>query len=224
MIKTRSAYTKQIKQLDGHVSVIGQAVVEDIKNTAKAIGEGSREAAQETVDGHDAFERLHRNVEDTCMTLMLLQQPMASDLRLVTASFRAISDLARIDEMAYETALLTEEIDLTVPKELADLLVSMANKAATMVRQAVVSFGNGDVTDAEKVFEEDDGLDSLYEKVRVKVIEYLKNGTESATAAPEFLSVAKYFERMGDHAQSVADWSIFRATGSYRGRTMGEND
>ncbi len=114
------------------------------------------------------------------MTLMLLQQPMASDLRLVTASFRAISDLARIDEMAYETALLTEEIDLTVPKELADLLVSMADKAATMVRQAVVSFGNGDVADAEKVFEEDDALDALYEQVRVKVIEYLKNGTESA--------------------------------------------
>lgn len=222
MVTTRSAYIKQIDQLDGHVSVIGQAVVEDIRNTALAIGEGNKAAAQEVVDGHDAFERLHRNVEDTCMSLMLLQQPMASDLRLVTASFRAISDLARIDEMAYETALLSMEVDLGTPKELADLLVAMANNAAKMVLQAVESFGSGDVFVAENVFVEDDTMDKLYEKVRKSVVDLLKAGEEPASVAPEILSVAKYYERMGDHAQSVSDWSIFRATGSYRGRTMGE--
>ena len=156
------------------------------------------------------------------MSLMLLQQPMASDLRLVTASFRAISDLARIDEMAYETALLSMEVDLGTPKELADLLVAMANNAAKMVLQAVESFSSGDVSVAENVFVEDDTMDRLYEKVRKSVVDLLKAGEEPASVAPEILSVAKYYERMGDHAQSVSDWSIFRATGSYRGRTMGE--
>ena len=176
MVTTRSAYIKQIDQLDGHVSVIGQAVVEDIRNTALAIGQGNKAAAQEVADGHDAFERLHRNVEDTCMSLMLLQQPMASDLRLVTASFRAISDLAR---------------------EVADLLVAMADNAAKMVLQAVESFGSGDVSVAENVFVEDDTMDRLYEKVRKSVVDLLKAGEEPASVAPEILSVAKYYERMG---------------------------
>ncbi len=222
MIRTRTAYTKQLNKLDGHVSAIGQAVLEDIRNTGLAIGEGSKEAAREVADGHGAFERLHRNVEDVCMSLMLLQQPMASDLRLVTASFRAISDLARIDAMAYQTALLSLDVDLGSSKEVADLLVAMANKAVIMVGEAVESFGNGDISRAEDVFVEDDIMDLLYNKVVAKVVELLKSGEEPAGVAPEVLSVAKYYERMGDHAQSVADWAIFRATGSYRGRSMGE--
>jgi phosphate transport system protein len=91
-----------------------------------------------------------------------------------------------------------------------------------MVLQAVESFGSGDVSVAENVFVEDDTMDKLYEKVRKSVVALLKAGEEPASVAPEILSVAKYYERMGDHAQSVSDWSIFRATGSYRGRTMGE--
>lgn len=224
MMKTRSAYTRQIRQLDGHVFVVGQSVVEDIRNTGRAIGGGNSQAADEVVDGHDAFERLHRSIEDTCMSLMLLQQPMAQDLRLVTAAFRAISDLARIDEMAYEIALLSGEVDLGSPSHVAAVLVSMSKKAATMVNQAVASFESGSVSDAEQVFAEDDALDELYGEVCAEVVRLLKTDGENAELAPEILSVAKYYERMGDHAQSVSDWSIFRATGRYRGRSMGERD
>lgn len=219
---TRSAYIKQINQLDSHVSVIGHAVIDDIRNTSLAIGEGKWEPAHVVIESHGAFERLHRSVEDSCMSLMLLQQPMASDLRLVTASFRAISDLARIDEMAYQTALLTEEVDLGKPQEVAELLVAMAEQAVIMVEDAVKAFGACDVEAAENVFVKDDTMDDLYEKTVGLVVQLLKTGEESASVAPEILSVAKYYERMGDHAQSVADWAIFRATGSYRGHAMGE--
>lgn len=222
MVTTRSAYIKQIDQLDGHVSVIGQAVVEDIRNTALAIGEGNKAAAQEVADGHDAFERLHRNVEDTCMSLMLLQQPMASDLRLVTASFRAISDLARIDEMAYEIALLAGEFDLTIDDGIARILGDMSQRAASMAEKATEAFRDSDVDVANSVFPMDDKVDDLFESVRSRVVEMLRSGSEPATIAPELLTVAKYYERMGDHAQGIADWAVFRATGEYRGRSMGE--
>lgn len=219
---TRSSYVKQISQLGGHVSVVGHAVIDDIRNTSCAIGEADAAAAREMFDGHDAFERLHRSVEDTCMRLMLLQQPMASDLRLVTAAFRAISDLARIDAMAYQIALLSAEVDLGTPPEVARLLVSMADQATIMVLEAVESFGDGDVARAERVFVQDDAMDDLYQQVVARVVDLLRSGEEPAGVAPEILSVAKYYERMGDHAQSVADWAIFRATGSYQGRAMGE--
>lgn len=224
MVTSRSAYTKQIEKLDGHVGVVGRGVVEDIRNTAVAIGEKDAAAAREVVEGHSTFKSLSRNVEDSCMSLMLLQQPVASDMRLVTGSFRLISDLTRIDEMAYEIALLTEEVDFSKPAEIRLKLVEMADKAATMVQQAVEAFAHSDVKKAESVFVEDDAVDRLYESVREEVVRLLKAGDEPASVAPEILSVAKYYERMGDHAQSVADWSIFRATGSYRGRAMGEND
>ena len=157
------------------------------------------------------------------MSLMLLQQPMASDLRLVTASFRAISDLARIDEMAYETALLIEEYDIA-HSELAPELAQLAEKVARMVEKALKAFEGSDVQMAEEVFPLDNGVDELFEKIRSDVVELLKTGAEPAAVAPEVLTIAKYYERMGDHSQSIADWAIFRATGSYRGRTMGDKD
>ena len=77
---------------------------------------------------------------------------------------------------------------------------------------------------AEEVFPLDNGVDELFEKIRSDVVELLKTGAEPAAVAPEVLTIAKYYERMGDHSQSIADWAIFRATGSYRGRTMGDKD
>ena len=108
-MKTRSSYRKQLERLEAHVQALGQGVVDDVRDTGFAIAEGNTSAAEEVIEGHRASERLHRTIEDACMNMMLLQSPVASDLRLITATFRVIGDLARIDEMAYETALLIEE-------------------------------------------------------------------------------------------------------------------
>ncbi|MGI6229322.1 MAG: phosphate signaling complex protein PhoU [Tractidigestivibacter sp.] len=222
-MKTRSAYTKQIKQLDGHVLAMGRGVVEDIRATGSAIADNNLDAATEVKDDHVAAERLTRSIEDSCMSLMLLQQPLASDLRLVTASFRAVGDLSRIDEMAYETALLCLEFPGICGSSLSEELGQLAEQAATMVERAISAFESKDVAVAESVFPMDDSLDRLFEKTRKLVVDLLKRDDDAADVAPELLTIAKYYERTGDHAQSIADWAIFRATGSYRGRTMGDS-
>lgn len=221
---TRSSYTKQLEQLDGHVKAISQAVVEDVRATGRALAEEDEAAASEVIDGHDAAIRLERSVEDSCMGLMLLQQPLARDLRLVTAAFRAITDLSRIEQMAYETALLAREMDIHKAHPLANDLLLMSNRAAAMVEAAMDSFETGDVAKAEDVFPMDDSLDDLYERVRKEVVDVLKSDSDAASEAPEVLTIAKYYERMGDHAQSLADWAIFRATGTYRGHAMGDKE
>ena len=219
--RMRTSYRKQIDQLDGHVTTMGRATVDDIVSATEAVCHGDLEAAHDVIDGHVASDRLNRSVEDTCMGLMLLQQPLAGDLRLVTSAFRAISDLARIDEMSDEIALLAVEDDVC-RGVLSDELDELASQAARMVGQAIDAFHTGDVASAEGVFALDDTTDDLYDRVRSDVVQLLRDGGEPASAAPELLTIAKYYERMGDHAQSIADWAIFRATGAYRGRQMGE--
>lgn len=219
----RTAYLKQLNALFEHMTELGNQVVQSIRDAARAVGDADSGASKDVQDRHNDSERLRRSIEDSCMNLMLLQQPLASDLRLVTGCFRSITDLARIDEMAYETALLIEEYDIA-HSELAPELAQLAEKAARMVEKALKAFEGSDVKMAEDVFPLDNGVDELFEKIRSDVVELLKTGAEPAAVAPEVLTIAKYYERMGDHSQSIADWAIFRATGSYRGRTMGDKD
>lgn len=220
---SRTAYLKQLNTLSEHMTELGNQVVQSIRDTARAVGDVDSGASKDVQDRHSDSERLRRSIEDSCMNLMLLQQPLASDLRLVTGCFRSITDLARIDEMAYEIALLIEEYDIA-HSELAPELAQLAEKVARMVEKALKAFEGSDVQMAEEVFPLDNGVDELFEKIRSDVVEFLKTGAEPAAVAPEVLTIAKYYERMGDHSQSIADWAIFRATGSYRGRTMGDKD
>ncbi len=176
------------------------------------------------IDGHSATEHLRHSIEDACMNIMLLQSPLASDLRMVTATFRAISDLARIGEMSYETALLTQEVDLSLAPTFVQELGVMSQHAATMLEKAVEAFMASDVDGANAVFALDDSLDEVFDAIRGQIITLLQQGSEAAAIAPELFTIAKYYERMGDHAQSIADWAIFRATGDYRGMSMGEGE
>ncbi|MGI6756179.1 MAG: phosphate signaling complex protein PhoU [Atopobiaceae bacterium] len=221
-MRTRTNYLRQLDQLSGHVRALSSGIVDDIRDTGFAIAEGNAEAAQEVIDAHHSSERLHRSIEDACLNIMLLQSPLASDLRFVTSTFRVVSDLARIDEMAYEIALLTKEADLASDDGIARNLGAMSQRAANMAEKASSAFDDSNVEQANAVFPMDDEVDKLFDTVRKKIVELLKSDSQPATFAPELLSVAKYYERMGDHAQSIANWAIFRATGEYRGRAMGE--
>ncbi len=223
-MNTRTSYTKQLDKLDGHVAALGRAAADNIRATGEAIYRGDMEKASEVVDGYATSERLRRSVEDSCMSLMLLQQPLARDLRLVTASFRAISDISRIEEMSYQIALFVQELPKICEGPLSNELGQLSDHAATMVDEAIDAFKHSDVETAENVFTIDDSVDKLYDVAREEVVKMLKEDDTSAFAAPELLTIAKYYERMGDHAQSIADWAIFRATGAYRGRAMGEKE
>lgn len=221
-MKMRSTYAKQLEALDETLCQLAKRIGEDICATGKALSSADQEEVADVISAHRKCESQLKSVEDSCMQIMLLQQPMASDLRLVTAAFRAISDLSRIHEMSYEIALLIRESELTLARDVASELDEMARRAAKMVEDAATAFTSKDTALAGGVFPQDSAVDRLFDKVREHVVEQLKAGTEQAVIAPELLSIAKYFERMGDHAQSIADWALFRATGVYRGRTMAD--
>jgi phosphate transport system protein len=222
--KTRAAYIQQIEELDGLVSRLGEVVVAAVRATGHALGEADEAAARGVVEGRGSADRLHRSVEDSCMGLMLLQQPLAGDLRLVTASFRMVSDLARIEEMAVDIAQLAPDvIGKRVPPTITGDLAMLSAQVATMVESAVDAFSRSDADAATAVFPLDNGVDASFSKIRAMIVDNLRSDDSFADVAAELLMIAKYYERMGDHAQQVTDWAIFRTTGLYRGRPMGED-
>lgn len=225
-MKTRTEYLGQLDRLAEHLSRLGEAVVADINATGRALTEDDEGAGQGVIESHSSTLRLKRSVEDECLTLMLLQNPMASDMRFVTAAFRAVSDLSRIDETAFEIAELNQELrdEKIMPK--IEQFGELSARAADMVNTAMDAFIEVDAAAAETVFAKDDHVDDLYNQVRTHVVEVLRSDNNEAAvlAAPEVLMMAKYYERMGDHAQRIADWAIFRATGKYRGRGIGGSE
>lgn len=225
-MKTRTEYLGQLDRLAEHLSRLGEAVVSDINATGRALTQDDEGAGQGVIESHSSTLRLKRSVEDECLTLMLLQNPMASDMRFVTAAFRAVSDLSRIDETAFEIAELNQELrdEKIMPK--IEQFGELSARAADMVNTAMDAFIEVDADAAETVFAKDDHVDDLYNQVRTHVVEVLRSDNNEAAvlAAPEVLMMAKYYERMGDHAQRIADWAIFRATGKYRGRGIGGSE
>lgn len=225
-MKTRTEYLGQLDRLAEHLSRLGEAVVADINATGRALTEDDEGAGQGVIESHSSTLRLKRSVEDECLTLMLLQNPMASDMRFVTAAFRAVSDLSRIDETAFEIAELNQELrdEKIMPK--IEEFGELSARAADMVNTAMDAFIEVDAEAAETVFAKDDHVDDLYNRVRARMVDALRKSDNEATAlaAPEVLMIAKYYERMGDHAQRIADWAIFRATGKYRGRGIGGSE
>lgn len=149
-------------------------------------------------------------------TLMLMQQPLvADDLRYVSGSFRLVSDLAHIDSKARDVAYLATQIPHEAASAIETEIATASGKVACMVKTALESFADADRDRAEEVFASDDEVDALYERAEQVVVDLIRRGDADATHLPELLMAAKYFERMGDDAERIAKWTIFRITGTH---------
>ena len=182
---------------------------------------GDADTIDEVLGGAKSERRLRTAIEDGCLDIMLLQQPIAGDLRFVSGSFRLVSDLTHIDEMSRDVAYLAKSLPAEVSAKLKEHLDFAADRVATMVEEAVEAFRTTDVDKARGVFAMDDDIDDIYLAAEGVVVDLIKASETRAKYLPELLMVAKYFERMGDDAVRIADWAVFRATGA-REMTKGE--
>ena len=221
MVVAREAYQNQLAELAETIKKLGEKTLKSVRQSGRMLAEGEPELAGDIIARRREIDRLRRSVEDNCMSLMLLQQPMASDLRFVTAAFRSVSDLGRIAEMALDIAEIEEETGIDSVEPVAGGMEDLSRKAADMVEAAINAFVNSDAQLAETVFGMDNAVDDAFAAMRQAIVDEIRMGEDSVRTAPELLMIAKYYERIGDHAQSCADWAIFRATGSYRGELLG---
>ena len=215
VISTRTKFTDQLNEVEEYIRRFGEKTVADVRAAGLAAN-GDKGAAEGVMDGRKAEDRLRSAIENTCLDIMLLQQPLIGvDLRFVSGAFRMVSDLSHIDSMTRDAVFLSEDIPEKASKKIETEISQMSEQAAAMVEKAVDAFCASDVQRAQEVMEADNAVNELYVAVEDKLVGLIRDGKSSAQYLPELLMVAKYFERMGDLAKRIAAWAIFRVTGEH---------
>lgn len=214
-MQTRTKYVEQLERLEGLTQRLAAKAVADVQALGRALA-GDADAVEGVLQGSKAGRRLRGAIEDECLDIMLMQQPLvADDLRLVSGTFRIVSDMAHIDEMARDAAFLAQQVPVDVTAHVGPQLQEAAAKVSQMVGSAASAFLAPDEALARSVFSMDDEVDALYARCEETVVSLIRSGENDARHLPELLMVAKYFERMGDDAQRVAGWAVFRVTGEH---------
>lgn len=219
-MQTRTDFFHQLDEIAASLGVFCKKTVGDIRLLATAL-DGDEEAIESVLSGAKTERRLRAAIEDACFDCMLLQQPVAGDLRFVTGAFRLVSNLAHIDSMCRDVAFLARALPKEETLRLDDELNRAAERVATMVEDAVTAFRTSDADLARGVFAADDEVDAIYQECEDAIINLIKTSETRAKYLPELLMVAKYFERMGDNAVRIADWTVYRVTGQ---REMAEGE
>ena len=215
----RNRFDEQLARLDTELITMGALCEEAIRGAAgyllcgKKHGKGSEEDVAET---DRQIDRKERDIENLCMQLLLQQQPVARDLRMISSALKIISDMERIGDQAADIAEIIPFIKET-PFSGRTHLADMAEATIRMVTESVNSFVRKDVALAQQVIGYDDTVDALFLEVKKELIDGVRSGRNDndAEALIDMLMIAKYFERIGDHAENIAEWVIYSVTGEH---------
>ena len=209
----RNTFQEQLEQLNVELIRMGALCEEAISDAAKAYLEGDRELGRQACRLEQEIDNKERDIESQCMKLLLRQQPVARDLRAVSAALRMISDMERIGDQALDIAEIARDM---APNRLGSRtpMEEMAREAIRMVTDSVDSFVRGDLNLAHGVIARDDRVDGLFLQIREELTGLIAAG-EDGSVCLDMLMVAKYFERIGDHACNIAQWVEYALTGQY---------
>lgn len=210
----RNRFDGQLLRLNDELIIMGALCEEAISAAAKYLAEGDESLKENIIETDRQIAGKERDIEDLCMRLLLCQQPVAKDLRTVSSALKMISDMERIGDQASDIA----EIAGFVTKSGIGSKVHIADMARAtikMVTESIESFVKKNVSAAESVIKHDDVVDGLFEEVKNELISAVKDETDNAEALIDLLMIAKYFERIGDHAENIAEWVIYSITGEH---------
>ncbi|MEG0962094.1 MAG: phosphate signaling complex protein PhoU [Lachnospiraceae bacterium] len=211
----RNRFDKQLEQLNNELIKMGSLIEQAIQAAVNALVKKDVEAANAAIRFDQEVDRQEREIEALCMKLLLQQQPVAKDLRLISAALKMITDMERIGDQAADiseiTIMLAKE---PYVKELT-LIPQMAIETILMVTHSIEAFVQKDLTLAQSVIDHDDVVDNLFNQIKHTLIELIQTDVSCGEQATDLLMVAKYFERIGDHATNIAEWVIYSITGQH---------
>lgn len=212
----RTRFDEQLRQLKIELIRMGSLCEEAISISAKVL-EGDIKAPVERVFSLEhEIDQLEHDIETRCMRMLLQQQPVAKDLRVISAALKMISDMERIGDQAADIAELTGYVADTIQQQNRLHITKMARAAVGMVTESVEAFVQGDLQLVQKVIQDDDAVDELFLRVRQELVQALKDESGKPNAILDLLMIAKYFERIGDHAVNVAEWVEYSITGVHK--------
>lgn len=210
----RNYFDGQLELLNAELIRMGALCEDAIAGAARAL-QGEKGYAALVKQTEQEIDQKERDIENLCLRLILKQQPVAGDLRQVSSALRMISDMERIGDQASDIA----EVARYMKPDIAESHVhinDMAEATGRMVTDSIDSFVKKDLTLARKVMKEDDVVDSLFDKVKKEIVGFIAQDGENGSFGIDLLMIAKYFERIGDHAVNIAEWVEYSITGAHR--------
>lgn len=209
----REKFDKQLSDLNDELIHMGSMMEKSIEMTIGALMGQDTKKAYKAIDYVENIERKEQEIENMCFQILMSQQPVAGDLRRVSAAMKMVYDMKRIGHQAGDIAEIS--IHLADEKYIKKLehLPQMAKETIVMVINSIEAFVRNDVDLAHEVIQADDIVDDLFLTVKRELIELIHENSNNGEQATDFLMIAKYFERIGDHAVNIAEWVIFSIAG-----------
>lgn len=219
---TRSLFEKELAQMHSEIVRMGVAVENSISQAVTALVEQDSVLAQKVIEEDDIIDDMELEIERMCIEIITKQQPVARDLRDVTSALKLITDLERIADHASD---ISERILVLSSKKRVMIhydLITMAEISKDMISGALDAYVTRNIELAQKIIRQDDRVDGLYKKLKEESIHLMQVDPANVEQYVELLLVSKYFERIADHAQNVAEWVVFYVNGQNRREIAGE--
>ena len=211
----RNRFDRQLEELNRRLIDMGSLIEQAIETAVDGLVYQDKEKAKRAIQYEEEINHAEREIEALCLKLLLQQQPVASDLRLISSALKMITDMERIGDHATDISELT--LVLADKPYIMNMkhIQQMAKETIVMVIHSLEAFVKKDIELAKQVIVQDDIVDELFAKVKAEILQLLREHLEHGEQAEDLLMAAKYFERIGDHATNIAEWVIFSIIGKH---------
>lgn len=211
---TREEFDKELKILLHDIEVMGRLVSTALTNSVRALLNNDRELAQQVIKGDDNIDLMQIMIEDKCILLIALQQPLAKDLRVLTTALKIVTDLERIGDYAENIARLSVKKikDYNIAAKYA-AFEDMAKEVAYMLESSLHAYVNVDIKKAEEVHQHDDVVDAYCKALHSDILKQIQENVEDVDLLTGILAILHYLERAGDHVTNISEWVVYLSTG-----------
>ena len=216
----RNKLDEQVSTLNRGLLEMGSLIESAIQSANDALVTRNIQQAKKAIEIEGRVDEKEREIENICLKILLQQQPVARDLRLVSAALKMITDMERIGDQAADIAEIVILMDGKPYIKKLEHLPQMAQAAIRMVSGSIDAFVVSDVKQACEVIKMDDVVDDLFDIIKNELIELIHKDPSVGEQAVDLLMIAKYFERIGDHAQNIAEWAVYSITGIHKGEIV----
>lgn len=212
----RRGFDAQLQELNTELIEMGALIEHAIQSSVEALVEQDAQKARRAIAFDREVDQKEKDIEALCLKLLLQQQPVARDLRLISAALKMITDMERIGDQSADISEIVIFLSDTPYIKPLDLLPKMADATMGMVTRSIDAFVRRDLEMAQGVIQADDVVDGLFSAVREELTGLIREDPANGSQALDFLMIAKYFERIGDHAVNIAEWVVYAITGVHR--------
>ena len=217
-MSNRTQYENDLAALKTALTEMGQSAADAVEAAMEALCTADTEAAAAVAQGDGRINNMERDIEHRCMTLLLRQQPVAGDLRRISTTMKVVTDVERIGDHASDIAEIIPHL-VTVRKEgdpAVSQAIKMGQKAHKMILDALNALTSENEQAALRVIAADDEVDGYFDRIKAHLIDRIAKDVDDGEATLDLLMIAKYYERIGDHATNIAEWVMFSVTGVHK--------